>query len=332
MAISMLGFFHFQTPSFIQNLQHNKYFKQHSDISAFISGLLAGVVASPCVGPVLVGILSFVAKSQNIKLGFALLFTFALGFGLLFIFLAFFEDAKKIFPKSGPWMEFTKILFAGIMFSFALFYVQSIVSFILFSSLISLASLVLIFASVKIMKEYQLQKSFFWQFVLLKLIGIFAISTIQSVYGENRFIHKWLQEYSAQALIWQNYNEKLLQEAKNQKPIIIDFTADWCLACTELKTRTFTDSKIRDLQDQFVFLQFDATRSSDLLENLKAKYKVIGLPTILFLDQNLNEITDLRLTGFEDANAFLARMKKAIESNAKNCAKPSDLNNMTCTQ
>ena len=100
MSLSMFGLFEIKTPSFISN-RVMKSGQSSGYIGAFAAGLIAGVVASPCVGPVLVGILAFVAKTQDMALGFWLLFTFASGLGLLFLILGTFSSLIQYLPRSG---------------------------------------------------------------------------------------------------------------------------------------------------------------------------------------------------------------------------------------
>ena len=122
MGLSLLGFFEVQTPSFIRNpITSKRILKSYSGV--FVSGLLAGVIASPCVGPVLVGILAFIAHQQDSFLGFTLLFTFAMGFGSLFIILGFFGQLAGRLPRSGPWMKGAKTLLALCLFGLSFYYV-----------------------------------------------------------------------------------------------------------------------------------------------------------------------------------------------------------------
>ncbi len=121
MGLSLLGFFELQAPAFIRNRLGTSKNKK-GILGAFVSGLFAGVIASPCVGPVLVGILAYIAKTQNSALGFILLFTFALGFGLLFIALGTFSHLSQKLPRSGAWMNFIKTLLALCLFALSFYY------------------------------------------------------------------------------------------------------------------------------------------------------------------------------------------------------------------
>lgn len=125
MALSMFGFFEFEVPPFLRDGVLSRL-HVHGYLGAFVSGLVAGIVASPCVGPVLVGILTFVAQTQNLWIGFWLLFVYAFGMGMLFIAIGVFSHATRFLPKSGEWMSRVKVFFGLIMVAMAIYYLNMI--------------------------------------------------------------------------------------------------------------------------------------------------------------------------------------------------------------
>jgi thiol:disulfide interchange protein DsbD len=113
---------------------------------------------------------------------------------------------------------------------------------------------------------------------------------------------------------WQEYSEETFAKAIDLgKPVIVDFYADWCVACKELEAYTFTDPAVRELGKDFIWVQYDATTPSAEFEAIKKKYKIIGLPNVIFINSKGEWMEDLTLTGFEKAEPFLKRMKKAIQ-------------------
>ncbi len=257
MGLSLLGLFEIQPPAFVRNkLGASK--NKKGVVGAFVSGLFAGVIASPCVGPVLVGILAYIAKTQNSFLGFILLFTFALGFGVLFIVLGTFSHLSQKLPRSGAWMNFVKTILAFCLFALSLYY------------------------SWPLIKPYLPMNE-------------------KSISLENK-------------VQWKSFSPQLVNDAKGNQPVIIDFYADWCLACVEMDELTFSKDNISDLSKNFLMLKVDATSPFPELNDWQKVYKVHGLPTMIFINKKGEVIEDLTLTGFEEAELFEKRMLEALKN------------------
>jgi thioredoxin:protein disulfide reductase len=124
MALSLFGFFEIRAPHFLTDRLTKKQQSTEGLVGAFFSGMVAGVIASPCVGPVLVSVLAYIARSQNSVLGFFLLFTFAMGMGVLLIVIGTFSSLVKALPRSGTWMNRIKILLGIVMLGVSFYYIK----------------------------------------------------------------------------------------------------------------------------------------------------------------------------------------------------------------
>ena len=120
---------------------------------------------------------------------------------------------------------------------------------------------------------------------------------------------------SGEKINWQVYSPQLLQQAKEgAKPVILDFYADWCIPCKELDNFTFTDERIFSESEKFIMVKADLTHfQTEQTSVIREKYKVMGVPTIVFIDKDGNELSELRLIEFEEADQFLERMNKALQ-------------------
>ena len=318
MALSMYGLFELQVPAFLRNKLGNASVGQGFG-GAYLTGLFAGIVASPCVGPVLVAILTYVASTQNKLIGFLFLFTYALGLGLIFIVLGLSNQLAKKLPRSGPWMIAFKFVLGTLMLSAFYYYLNLLLSDRWFDGALALGLIVVAsvygaFMNVKNRGPASMIQKGLMQATLIVGIGYLCLS----VFDLRPYIHGRMISDAPlnqiQTMNWRPYSEEALaQAAKDRKPVIIDFWAEWCAACHELEEHTFNNTRVQAMAGNFTLLKFDATKDSAQLRQLKKKYNIQGLPTVLFMNPNGVWIDALTLTQFEKPEAFLSRMEKGAK-------------------
>ena len=300
LSLSMFGLYEFRLPSFVMNLgggSRTGYF------GAMVMGLTMGIVAAPCIGPFVIGLLTYVASIGNPFLGFTMFFTLSLGLGLPFIFLAFFSSKINSLPRSGEWMVGVRIIFGLILVGMALYFINPLIPKRIYNILFPLY----IIGSGIYLLLFNKSGRNAPAFIFIKqIIAIVAI-----------IIGTWFlkpEEKALSSMNWKPYNKKAYITAlETEKPIILDFSADWCIPCKEMDKFTFSNSEVVKLSSQFSLFKIDLTSgtSSETI-SIKEKYNIKGVPTIVFIDKKGSEITNLRIFGFEKPEDFIKKMNKIL--------------------
>ncbi|MFZ5804713.1 MAG: protein-disulfide reductase DsbD family protein [Acidobacteriota bacterium] len=298
LAASMFGLWEIRIPAWVSGVAGAR----QGVVGSLVMGLVVGLVAAPCIGPFVLGLLAYVGQKQSVMLGFLLFFTLALGLGLPYLFLALSTRSLEKLPHSGAWMEGVRQLFGVLLVALAFYFARPLLPGALGDKLLAL-SLVLggFYLAVIARPGYEIAAvDRFMRAVTLALVLAGA----------------WLWPHPAttagQELSWEKANAQVLQEAIAQGgPVIVDFYADWCLPCKELDEKTFSRPEVKAELASFRRLKVDLTQISQETEELRKAYGVAGVPTVLFFYQG-REAQDLRLTGFEGPEEFLRRVRKLV--------------------
>ncbi|OQK54560.1 thiol:disulfide interchange protein [Vibrio vulnificus] len=312
LALSMFGVYTLQLPSGVQTWLNNLSNKQQGGSSAgvFAMGAISGLVCSPCTTAPLSGALLYVAQSGDLLTGGVALYALAMGMGIPLILVAVFGN--KLLPKAGGWMDRVKTLFGFVLLAAPIFLLERILpemwSTALWSAL-GIAAFGWLY-HVKNSLEFGGWKQS--AVGIIAVLGLFASaqpalnywfadSTQQAQTSEVSFIKIRNVEELQQQLT-------LAKQAK--KPVMLDFYADWCVACKEFEKYTFHDPAVAAQLKQFVLLQADVTRNQAQDIELLQAQQVLGLPTIDFWDAQGNPVSNARLTGFMQAAPFLEHIQR----------------------
>src|SRR5258708_792019 len=280
LAASMFGAFEIAVPYALQQRLANV--KGAGYAGALGMGLVAGIIAAPCTGPVLAGVLAYVATQRSALLGFWMLFTYAVGMGLLFFILG---ATSLRLPRSGAWMETVKsVLGVALIAAAAAMLLPflphphglpvsarniGIMAGLLAFAVVLAGALNLSFHGE--MRERAMKAAAL--LVLLFGIGL-RLGWSGAPRGEKAAGIPWLRDETV----------AVNQSRLTGKPMLIDFGAEWCAACKELDLHTWTDPTVaQEVSQKFVPLKIDATDENDANDALLKKYSVPGLPTVLMV-------------------------------------------------
>jgi thiol:disulfide interchange protein DsbD len=307
MGISMLGAFEIALPSSIQSKMQSGS-PRKGLLAPFVLGMISGLVIAPCVGPVIVALLAWVSKTGNLFLGWSLLFVFSLGLGVLFLVIGTFAGAIQALPKAGAWMDNIKHGFGWILLAAALYLLRLTIPEP-FNSL-AWAVLLIIFsvfvgAFDSIHKETHAMHRI-WKALTLIIFIVGAIMLFR-VFGPAGGVATTGAKSEMSWLV--NEEEKALADAaSSKKPLLIDVYADWCVACVELDEKTYSVATVQQRTADFVRLKLDFTKETPWVKEMKQKYNITGMPTVILYDPSGAEVS--RFTGFKPAGDFVALLDK----------------------
>lgn len=302
MAASMFGAFEITVPSFLMTPLGRS---RQGAIGSFVMGLTVGVVIAPCAAGIIIGLVGIVAKLGIVAKGALLFFVMGLGLGLPYLFLAMFSGLLNRLPKSGMWMVWIRKLFGLLLIAVAFYFL------------------------LPQAKQASDQQGFY-----LGVLGIFSgllLGFLERGEGYTRAF-KFIRGCFGLLLIlagallvnhairpehpkidWVPYTGQPVESFQvSNKPILIEFYADWCAACKALDSRTFGEQRVVDKSREFVVVRVDCTSPDKECAALTEQFNVSGLPTIVFLGVNGEELPALRTVGFVEPAEMVKRMEQAM--------------------
>ena len=311
LALSMFSVFTLQLPSSLQTKLSLLSQQQKAGAlgGVFLMGMIAGLVASPCTSAPLSGALLYVAQSGDLFTGAITLYLLALGMGVPLILITLFGN--KILPKSGMWMETVKKLFGFVMLALPVFLISRILPEEWTPRLWAMLG-----TAFFIWFAFQMPKNGTgWVFRILFLVAaMISVKPLQTwVWGETSTPSAVESKVVSRVEFKKVKSEAELQQvlAENNKSLVmLDLYADWCVACKEFEKETFSDPSVQKAFGDMLLLQVDMTKNSEENRALMTKYKVLGLPTILFFDRDGKEIEGSRVNGFMQSVEFLQWIEK----------------------
>ncbi|HET9480743.1 MAG TPA: cytochrome c biogenesis protein CcdA, partial [Candidatus Polarisedimenticolia bacterium] len=296
LALSMFGLYDIQVPAALRNRLGSK----PGPGGALFMGLTVGLVAAPCVGPVVVSLLTYVAQVGRPGVGFLLFFVLSLGLGLPYLVLGGMAGTATGLPRAGVWMVWVKKLFGCLLLAMAAYFLNPLLPDAI--ARYTIPAILLVSGLYLGFVERSPMRTRVFRVARLTTAGACALAAVLLMEPAG----------ATAGVAWEPYTEGALAAAAAAgRPALIDFTAEWGLPCKELDRFTFSNDRVVEESRRFVALKADITSQvSAEVKDLLGRYEILGAPTIVFIDSTGRERRDLRLTGFEKAAGFLARMEK----------------------
>lgn len=315
LAMSMFGFYELKLPdSIVSKVSQGS--NQGGFIGVAIMGFLSALIVGPCVAAPLAGALVYIGQTGDAFLGATALFSMSIGMGLPLILVG--VSAGKFMPKPGAWMTMVNAIFGVIMLGVAIWMLDKIIAAEITILLYALLGIGFSLYFGAFDNQGHIFKRSVGVIVFAYSLAVFASflagkpdmrHPLAFLEASTTNVQKIKQEELPFQVVTSLEQLELVLEKNKGKKIMLDFSAEWCVACKEFEEVTFQDpAVIRELKN-YLLIRADVTANDENAKALSKKYKVFGPPVIIFFDQNLQPIHSKTLVGFREPKKFLEHLK-----------------------
>ncbi|HEX5419445.1 MAG TPA: protein-disulfide reductase DsbD [Gammaproteobacteria bacterium] len=338
LALSMFGLYNLQMPSVIQTRVASLANRQRagSFVGTGIMGVLSALIVTTCVAPALVAALAVIGQQGDVVRGAAALFALSIGMGSPLLLVG--ASAGALLPRTGGWMTTVKAAFGVMMLGLAIWMLQRVlpgtVALVLWAVLVFLTGVFLgafdplpvqpgtarrlskgvgvlacLYGALMLVGA-TLGGESPWQPIPRGLLTASAESSGAAARGTA------LAAAPAASLGFRRVSsvdglEQALGDARRAgQPVLVDFTADWCVSCKEMEKYTFPDPQVVAALQPFMLLRADVTANTAGDQALLKYFKSYGPPTIAFFDAHGGQQEAYKLVGFVPAKQFAAHVKQ----------------------
>ncbi|MGH8726934.1 MAG: protein-disulfide reductase DsbD [Burkholderiales bacterium] len=323
LALSMFGFYELQMPAALQSKLSDASGRITGGFTgALIMGAFSAIIIGPCVTPALAGALLFISQSGDVARGGSALFAMALGMGAPL--LAIGTSAGTLLPKAGPWMDAVKKFFGVLLLGVAIWLISPVIPavahMLLWAALLTMSAVYLRALDPLPNPAPGMAKFSKGVGVLALLAGVAllvgALSGGRDVLQPLSALRSGTREQASHLNFERVKNVAELDSriaAATGRFVMLDFYADWCVACKEMERFTFSDPRVQASLRDVVLLQADVTANSAEDAALLKRFQLFGPPGIIFYDPRGREVTH-RVIGYEPPQKFLQSLARVMQS------------------
>jgi thiol:disulfide interchange protein DsbD len=322
LSFSMFGFYELQLPSALQSKlsEESGHLRGGRGVGVFAMGALSALIVGPCVAAPLAGALLYIGQTGDAVLGGTALFVMALGMGAPLIAVG--TAGGSLLPKTGPWMEGVKKGFGVLLLATAVWLLTPVVPPVV--PMLAWAGLLIVPAiylhALDPLPQHARGWQRFWKGIGIVMLLTGAALLIGALAGSRDPLQP-LAGLRTQAVAGEvrklsfepvrSVAELEARLAAVDRPVMLDFYADWCVSCKEMERYTFADPAVREKLAGFTLLKADVTANSPDDKALLARFGLFGPPGIVFFTPGGKEVQGVRVVGFQEAASFLQILDKA---------------------
>ena len=321
LSLSMFGVFDLQMPSFIQSriTESSSRLPGGKFLGVFVMGGLSALIVGPCVAAPLAGALVFISQTRDVVIGALALFSLAMGMSVPLLLVG--VSAGSLLPRAGSWMEGVKTFFGVMLLGVALWIVSPVlpvwaVMLIIGSALLVGAIYLKLFDRLADTASGR-QRLAKGAALVLAVLG--ATQVVGALSGGDNPLQplghfargQGVAPSAAQATSFRRIRTVAELEAAlkvTDRPVMLDFYADWCVSCKEMEHLTFSHPTVQPRMANALLLQADVTDNSADAKALLKRFGLFGPPGVLFFDKQGREQADARVVGFVPALGFVASL------------------------
>jgi thiol:disulfide interchange protein DsbD len=274
LAGSMFGFYEMYIPKAVRF--SGPQTKGGSYISAFVFGLVSGSVASPCLSPGLILLLSIVTTLGSKLLGFLLLFAFGIGLSLPLLLIVTFSSSLHILPRAGMWMIEVKHIFGFMLIGMCFYFLKPLVPFAILGWLIT--AFIISMALFYLYTGSRAHSKYMRSAKIIAGILLMASAVVTGAYTLRTDI-------ACKGTIWRYDYEDARTHARTQnKLVLLGFGAPFCSLCTAIDNDMFQDPGVCSVLNNLECIKISADNDAPYVDELHKQYTIVGFPTYVLIN------------------------------------------------
>jgi len=317
LALSMFGVYELRLPSAFTNrmAQASQGLRGGRVAGVAVMGGISALIVSPCVAAPLAGALVYLSQTRDVWLGGTALFSLAVGMSVPLLLVG--ASAGALLPKAGPWMNEVKGAFGILLIGVALWTVQPVLPA---SLVLALWGALLIASAVLLLPPRGERPS--WRHAVAAVLGACGLLQLVGAASGGTDLLQPLSHLGSGARAEASSGQPRFATIKTvgeldaalrdaNRPVMLDFYADWCVSCKEMERYTYSDAAVQAKLAHALLLKADVTRNDADDRALLKRFGLFGPPGTIFFDAQGREVAAARAIGYQNTEHFLETLRIA---------------------